>query len=235
MKHRIQGRKLNRTTSHRKALLRNMAQSLFEHGQVRTTIAKAKELRPFAERLITLARRAHSGDLVARRQIHKLLSDRSYVEADRQADYEELSLAKREKTMRARSGRRYRTGQPKGKLAFTGASITHRLIDKIADNYTDRPGGYTRVIKLAKRRIGDGGSLAIVQLIGEEEEPGSITRPGESARKRRADARYALAVKLTKQRRGSEKGGEKQSAPAEAPAENAADTTNETPEGKSGE
>ena len=233
MKHRIQGRKLNRTTSHRKALLRNMAQSLFQHGQVRTTIAKAKELRPFAERLITLARRARSGDLVARRQIHKLLSDRSYIEADRQSDYEDLSIAKREKTLRARSGRRYRTGQPKGKLAFTGASITHRLIDKIADDFSDRPGGYTRLIKLAKRRIGDGGNLAVVQLIGEEEEPGSVTRPGESARKRRANARYTLAVKLTKQRRGSEK-GEKQSA-APAPAENAAEATNESSEEKSGE
>jgi large subunit ribosomal protein L17 len=234
MKHRIQGRKLNRTTSHRKALLRNLAQSLIQHGQVRTTIAKAKELRPYAERLITLARRAREGDLVARRQIHKILSDRSFIPADRQSDYDDLHLAKRHKTLRARSGRRYRTGQPKGKLSFTGTSVSHKLINELGEEFSDRPGGYTRVIKLAKRRIGDGGQLAVVQLIGEEEEPGSVTRPGESARKRRADARYALAVKLTKQRRaGAEKVGDEQAeastavAEAPAPEENTEDKAEE--------
>ena len=73
MRHRAKGRQLSRTAEHRKALLRNMATSLFTHEQIVTTEAKAKELRPYAERLITLARR---GDQHARRQAEQKLRDR---------------------------------------------------------------------------------------------------------------------------------------------------------------
>jgi large subunit ribosomal protein L17 len=73
MRHRAKGRQLSRTSSHRRALLNNMASSLFEHGRVVTTEAKAKELRPFAEKLITLARR---GDLHARRLVERRIKDR---------------------------------------------------------------------------------------------------------------------------------------------------------------
>ena len=73
MRHRTKGRQLSRTSSHRRALLNNMATSLFEHGRVITTEAKAKELRPFAEKLITLARR---GDLHARRLVERKIKDR---------------------------------------------------------------------------------------------------------------------------------------------------------------
>ena len=73
MRHRAKGRQLSRTSSHRRALLNNMATSLFEHGRVVTTEAKAKELRPFAEKLITLARR---GDLHARRLVERRIKDR---------------------------------------------------------------------------------------------------------------------------------------------------------------
>jgi large subunit ribosomal protein L17 len=73
MRHRAKGRQLSRTSSHKRALLNNMATSLFEHGRVVTTEAKAKELRPFAEKLITLARR---GDLHARRLVQRRIKDR---------------------------------------------------------------------------------------------------------------------------------------------------------------
>ena len=73
MRHRAQGRQLSRTSTHRRAMLNNMATSLFEHGRVVTTEAKAKELRPFAEKLITLARR---GDLHARRLVQRKIRDR---------------------------------------------------------------------------------------------------------------------------------------------------------------
>ena len=73
MRHRVKGRQLSRTASHKRALLRNMATSLFRHDRVTTTEAKAKELRPYAERLITLARR---GDLHARRLAERRLRDR---------------------------------------------------------------------------------------------------------------------------------------------------------------
>jgi large subunit ribosomal protein L17 len=73
MRHRAKGRQLSRTSSHKRALLNNMAASLFTHGRVVTTEAKAKELRPFAEKLITLARR---GDLHARRLVERRIKDR---------------------------------------------------------------------------------------------------------------------------------------------------------------
>ncbi|MFQ5702486.1 MAG: 50S ribosomal protein L17 [Gemmatimonadales bacterium] len=73
MRHRKRGKQLSRTASHRRALLRNLATSLFKHERVVTTQAKAKELRPYAEKLITWARR---GDLHARRQVERYVKDR---------------------------------------------------------------------------------------------------------------------------------------------------------------
>ena len=73
MRHRAKGRQLSRTASHKKATMNNLATNLFKHGGIQTTVAKAKELRPFAERLITLARR---GDLHARRLVERRLKDR---------------------------------------------------------------------------------------------------------------------------------------------------------------
>lgn len=76
MRHRAKGRQLSRTSSHRRALLNNMATSLFEHERIVTTEAKAKELRPFAEKLITLARR---GDLHARRLVERKVKNREVL------------------------------------------------------------------------------------------------------------------------------------------------------------
>ncbi len=76
MRHRAKGRQLSRTATHKKALLRNMAASLFRHDAIVTTQAKAKELRPYAERLITLARR---GDLHARRLVERRIQDRAVL------------------------------------------------------------------------------------------------------------------------------------------------------------
>lgn len=74
MRHRAKNRQLSRTSSHRRAMLSNMATSLFQHGKVVTTVAKAKELRPVAEKLITLARR---GDLHARRLVEQRIRDKA--------------------------------------------------------------------------------------------------------------------------------------------------------------
>ena len=76
MRHRAKGRQLSRTSTHKRAMLNNMATSLFEHGGIVTTTAKAKELRPFAEKLITLARR---GDLHARRLVEQKIKNRNVV------------------------------------------------------------------------------------------------------------------------------------------------------------
>ena len=212
MRHRMVFRKLNRTKAHRKALHRNMAQSLIEHGQVRTTLEKAKDLKPFVERLITMARRVHSGPtpaarLSARRRIHVILSDRAIIPADHRGDYESLPDAKRARVLASRSGRRYRSGAPRGKLTFTADSVARRLIETVAPRFEDRSGGYTRLIRLAERRVGDHGALAVLQLIGDEKAPGSLTRPRKTSRRRKADGRYGLAVKLAKAG-GGRKGAE---------------------------
>lgn len=198
MRHRKAHRKLNRTSEHRKALRRNQVQSLFEHGQIRTTVPKAKNLRPFAERLITLAKKANQGSLNARRRLHVLMSERSLVPAEHRDDYQAMSDARRKQVMRARSGRRHRTGQPKGRLEFTGESITQRLIETIAPRYQQREGGYTRIIRLADRRVGDQAQLAVLQLVGDEQKPTSLPKPRKSARKVRADARYTAALNAAK-------------------------------------
>lgn len=202
MRHRIALKKLNRTSEHRAALLRNLAQSLIEHGQVTTTLPKARSLRPYFEKLLTLAIRLRKldapGALRARRRIHKLLGDRGMIAKEHREAYDAMSDAGRAKTMRMASGRRYRTGEPKGRLAFTAASVTHRLIESVAPRFEDRPGGYTRLVRLPRRRVGDDAPLAVLQLIGEEQAPTTLTKPGKSARRKRTDARYAMAVKASK-------------------------------------
>ncbi len=206
MRHRIHHRKLNRTSEHRKAMLRNMAQSLVEHGQIKTTLPKAKAIRPYFERLVTLAVKTrklsaagdHAAALSARRSIHRLLGDRSVIPQDHRDAYAAMSDAARAKTLRMPSGRRHRTGAAKGRLDFTAESVTHRLIEKIAPRFEDRPGGYTRVIRLAAKRLGDASPVAIVQMVGDEEAPTSLTKPPTTARRRRTDARYAAAIKAGK-------------------------------------
>lgn len=193
-------------------MLRNMAQSLIQHGQITTTVPKAKTLRPYIERLITTAVKVRSrtaaqdtaGALRARRRLQIMLGDRSFIPSEHQDEYTSMSNAQRSRTMRMVSGRRHRTGEPKGRLAFTAESVTRRLIETWAPRYEDRAGGYTRVIQLAKRRIGDASTLAVIQFVGDEEAAVSLTKPGKSARRRRADARYAMAIKMAKARKSSQ-------------------------------
>ncbi len=150
MRHRIMGKQLSRTTSHRKAMRRNMAQSLFEHGTIRTTDVKAKELRRFAERMITFARQ---GTLHARRRVISLLGDRDLVDAD---------------------------GVP------TGQTIVQKLFDEVAPRYAERPGGYTRIIRLSEHRIGDAGKQVLLQLV--EEFAGQEGSAGSAGGRRRQQA-----------------------------------------------
>jgi large subunit ribosomal protein L17 len=194
MRHAVRGRKLNRTAAHRRALRRNLVQSLFEHGEIRTTLVKAKEVRPLAERLVTLAL---AGNLAARQRAEQILTDRAVIPADSRGEYDRMSDAKREKVLRARSGRRHRENRPRGGLKFTAESILHRLFADIGPRMRKRnearecAGGYTRIIKLAERRLGDGGPLALLQLVGADEKP----RPKNTARterKRRARVKYSV-------------------------------------------
>ncbi len=189
MRHRIAGKQLSRTTSHRKALRRNMASSLFEHGAIRTTEAKAKELRRFVERLITIARQ---GTLYARRRVIQALGDRMICDED---------------------------GDP------TGQTIIQKLFDEVAPRYVDRPGGYTRIIRLQERRIGDAGVQVIIQLV-EEAKAGGDQPDRTSRRKRRAVKRHEAASAVPAPQAAGEQ------APAE---EAAADEAAEAPAGETQE
>lgn len=206
MRHRRHQYRFNRTSEHQLALRRNLAQSLIEHGQITTTLPKARDVSAFAERAVTLAVTARkradakdaAGALRARRILARMLNDRSIIPKEKRGDYIGMSDSDRDRTLRALNGRRYRTGEPRGRLEFTGESVLHRLMEKVAPKFMDRPGGYTRVIRLPDRRVGDGGELAIVQFVGGEEAPRSLTKPARSARQRRSEARYRLAAQMAK-------------------------------------
>lgn len=192
MRHRLRGRRLNRTMSHRVALRRNLVQSLFEHGEVRTTVVKAKEVRAMAERLVTLA---IDGSLAARQRAESILQDRAIIPKENQEDYDRMSDAKRDKTLRSRSGRRYRANTTRPGLKFTAESVIHKLFKDIGPAMKQRntargcSGGYTRVIKLADRRLGDGGQLAVLQLISSGDKPREKSS-GKTERHRRARVKY---------------------------------------------
>ena len=149
MRHRVAGRQLSRNSEHRLAMRRNMAASLFEHETVSTTIEKAKEVKPFAEKLITLAKK---GTLSARRRAIALLGNRDIV------DYED------------------------GKAVKKG-TVIGRLFSELGPRYLDRPGGYARIIRLSKRRLGDNGQLVLLQLIGADE---STKKKSKAASKKAA-------------------------------------------------
>ncbi|MBN2594770.1 MAG: 50S ribosomal protein L17 [Sedimentisphaerales bacterium] len=166
MRHRIAGRRLSRDSEHRLAMRRNMVSSLFEHGRVSTTIEKAKEVKGFAEKLITIAKK---GDLTARRRVISLLGNKDIV------DYEE--------------------GQPVSK-----GNVVGKLFSDIAPKYLDRPGGYTRIIKLAKRRLGDNGQVVLLQLIGDEEKASSDKKVNKRSKRAEAFAEFSKSASLKAQK-----------------------------------
>ncbi|HSN55865.1 MAG TPA: 50S ribosomal protein L17 [Candidatus Sulfomarinibacteraceae bacterium] len=119
MRHRVHGRKLGRTTAHRTAMFRNQLTALFAHERIVTTVAKAKELRPLAERMVTIAR---TDSIAARRRVATMVPDKD---------------------------------------------VARRLFEEIAPRFAERPGGYTRILRLGRRR-GDNAELAIVEFVDYE-------------------------------------------------------------------
>lgn len=116
MRHRVDGKKLGRTTSHRQALLANLAVALFRYGKIQTTEPKSKELRRTAEKLISLAKK---NNLHTRRQAARIIRDHA---------------------------------------------VLKKLFEEIAPKYSDRNGGYTRIIKLGPR-LGDAALMSIIELV----------------------------------------------------------------------
>ena len=130
MRHHRSGKKLGRDSSHRKALYSNLAGALIEHGRIRTTEAKAKAVKPFAEQMITLGKR---GDLHARR----------------------LALAE-----------------------LRSQDVVHQLFADVAPRFADRPGGYTRIVKLGPR-LGDAAEMVYLELV--DYEPAGASPAGTAA------------------------------------------------------
>lgn len=217
MRHRRAGRRLNRTAAHRQAMLRNMAASLFQHGQITTTVPKAKTLQPFVERIITLAKR---GDLHARRNvIAKLGRDRNafdWLHIDKGATEEERDAVNEQRDFTSQffdvpessevERNRY------GELRKSPKLVKH-IFDNVAPRFKDRAGGYTRIVRLGKRRIGDGTELCVIQFVGAEEGPEIGGRP--SVRRRQADKRTAFLAKLRKEAQSKPK---VEAADADSPA-----------------
>lgn len=117
MRHRVAGFKLGRTSSHRVAMTRNMANSLIDHERITTTVTRAKALRPFVEKLVTLAKEP---SLHRRRRAFAKLRDPRMVE---------------------------------------------KLFDVLGPRFKARPGGYCRILKLSKPRLGDNGQRAIIEFV----------------------------------------------------------------------
>jgi large subunit ribosomal protein L17 len=200
MRHRRGGYRLGRTTAHRASTLRNIAAGLFEHGQITTTIPKAKAVQPMVEKIITLAKR---GDLHARRLvIAKLGGDRRAFDwlylAKNPSDQEKASV----ESQRDRASVFFNVPESSavernryGELRKAPKLVRH-IFENVAPRFKDRAGGYTRIVKLGKHRIGDASELCIIQFVGAEEGPEIGGRP--STRRRIADRRTEFAAKLRK-------------------------------------
>jgi large subunit ribosomal protein L17 len=160
MQHNRAGRKLRRTTSHRLAMFSNQLASLMTHERIETTLMKAKELRPLAEKLITTAK---TDGLAARRRVHRWIPDRDTVK---------------------------------------------RVFETIAPRFVDRPGGYTRILRLGNRR-GDNAEVAILEFVDYQFKPKDRAPKKESLsdRARRASGGRVDTVRKQKQE-GGEEGGE---------------------------
>lgn len=137
MRHLHRGNHLSRTSAHRTAMVRNLAASLIEHERIRTTVPKAKNLRPFVEKLVTLAKEP----TVHRRRLAK------------------------------------------AKLGNKHDAEIKKLFDVLGPRFQGRPGGYTRILKLSKRRLGDGGEQAIIEFVerSAKQEPAAPPPPAAEA------------------------------------------------------
>ncbi|HEX8735111.1 MAG TPA: 50S ribosomal protein L17 [Pyrinomonadaceae bacterium] len=157
MRHLKAHRKLGRTTEHRISLLRNLATSLInaEKEQIVTTVPKAKELRSFVEKAITLARKAQNleGDAAKAQEVHLRRQAARFFHAGNRTHKTELSRFRGKK------------GEAKERPERTaGVAAVQRLFGELGTRYKDRNGGYTRIIKLGRRQ-GDNAEMAVIQLV----------------------------------------------------------------------
>ena len=164
MRHKVAHRKLGRTSEHRASLLRNLCTSLIVNEFIVTTLPKAKELRPFAERVITLGKRAHLKG-----------ADESSVHARRLAS----TYFHAGNTNRFPDGTYKRQPAPR----TAGVKAVDKVFGELAERYAERPGGYTRILKLGSRK-GDGAEMAIIELVDRTNETTAVEQPKEAKKKR---------------------------------------------------
>jgi large subunit ribosomal protein L17 len=149
MRHLVAHRKLGRTASHRKALLRNLCMSLVENERIITTLPKAKELRPYVEKVITLGRRARAARQAGQTEsaVHLTRQASTHFFAGNTSSY-----SKQHDQMADRTA---------------GVAALQKLTGELAERFADRPGGYTRIFKLGPRK-GDGAEMALIEFVGSE-------------------------------------------------------------------
>jgi len=156
MRHQKAHRKLGRTTAHRISLLRSLATSLINARDERivTTLPKAKELRPYVEKVITLSKKTQGldGPDAGARAVHLRRQAASFFHS---GNTQQVAI----------TGKRGAVRPPR----TAGVAAVKRLFDDLGERYKDRPGGYTRILKLG-RRDGDNAELAIIELVGNARE-----------------------------------------------------------------
>lgn len=144
MRHKVAHRKLGRTSEHRNALLRNLCTSLIVNEYIDTTLPKAKELRPFVERVITLGKRAQSAE--PEQAVHARRLAAGYFHSGNANRYP------------------FGTYKRKNPPRTAGVLAVDKVFGELAERYAGRPGGYTRILKLGTRR-GDGAEIARIELV----------------------------------------------------------------------
>jgi large subunit ribosomal protein L17 len=196
MRHGKGGFKLGRTNAHRTATLRNLAVALFEHGQIVTTEQRAKAVRGMVEKIVTLAKR---GDIHSRRLVTaKLGHDRRAFAWLYQGKTLDSTERERAVAMGDRASKFFNIPDADqvernryGDLRKAPKIVKH-IFDNVAPRFADRAGGYTRIVKLGKYRVGDGGEHCLLQFVGAEDGPEIGGNPGR--RRRKADRRTAFAA-----------------------------------------
>lgn len=200
MRHGRAGYRLGRKTAHRTSTLRNLAAGLFEHGQIVTTIPKAKAVAPMIDKIITAAK---SGTLADRRRIiAKLGGDRlgfDWLYLPKKASEGEQEAVQK---LRDHSSQFFDLPESSqvernryGELRKAPKLVKH-IFDHVAPRFADRTGGYTRIVKLGRHRVGDGTELCILQFVGAED--GAEISGQRSTRRKTADKRREYAASLKK-------------------------------------
>ena len=168
-------------------MLRNLAAGLFEHGQIETTLPKAKAVQPFVEKIITLAKR---GGFNTRKRIEQLINDRKIHAWVADSNVPDSAKQNEHFDLPSESDIEFnRYGEVR-----KAPRLVQHILSVVGPKFADRDGGYTRIVKIGKRRLGDGTDLCILQLVGEEEGP--QLGGGESRRRTQKQRRRDFAAKV---------------------------------------